>query len=105
MTEGNPVTGRPYGGRDEKPDPDDIPGERPVDEDERQVSAPKDPEEEHETGSRAPEAGAMPAKDRDKTEPSAGIPEPVDAPSPADATEGDPPGGSVANQEGRTPDR
>jgi hypothetical protein len=38
-------------------------------------------------------------------EPTPGIAEPVEAPSPADATEGDPPAGRAANQPGRTPDR
>ena len=105
MSEGNPVTGRPYGGRNEKPaDEDVLPGERPLTEDEDEVGAPESRHRDDETASRAPEEGTMTSKDTDKVEPTPGIPEPVDAPSPADATDADPPGGSAAFQRGRVPD-
>ena len=93
----NPVTGYPHGGRDEKSDDDgSLPGERPESE---SVSAPQaDPGDE--TASRAAQGGAM-ASTGSAPQPTEGIPQQVQPPSPADATEGDPPGGSTANQGGR----
>ena len=103
MTEDNPVTGRPYGGRDDRGGPG-LPGERPAEGDEREVSSPStDPD--HETASRAAQEGGMTSRDVDLDAAGPGMPERVDAPDPADATDADPPGGSVANQQGRTPDR
>jgi hypothetical protein len=99
MSQGNPVTGRPHGGRDEPNDDQTLPGEHPASDAQRRV-APPDPDNESETASRAAQGGAMSSREGDRAVPSEGIPAPVDAPSPADATEGDPPGGSVANQRG-----
>ena len=93
---------QPFGGRNERPDDDTLPGERPVDEEEKHVEPPG--KRDDETASRAAEEGEMAARDQD-TGPTPGMPERVEPPSPADATEGDPPGGSTANQTGRTPDR
>lgn len=105
MSEDNPLTGRPYGGRNEKPEESDLPGERPLREDEKHQGAPAGRHrDDHETASRAAEDGAMSSGDDGLVEPTPGIPQRVDAPSPADATDADPPGGSAANQQGRTPD-
>lgn len=93
---------QPYGGRYQRPDDDTLPGERPVSEDERHVEPPG--KRDDETASRAAEEGEM-ASQGGAVDPDPGIPQRVEPPSPADATEGDPPGGSVANQSGRTPDR
>jgi len=103
MTEQNPVTGQPYGGRDEKPDDGPLPGERPESE---TVGAP-DTDQQHDTGSRAAQGGPMAGSDDagDGPQPSPGIPEQVDAPSPSGASDADPPGGSAANQSGRAPDQ
>ena len=100
MSQDNPVTGHPHGGRDETPDSGSLPGERPATEEERRVTPP-DADEESDTASRAAQDGPMTSLDRDKLGPSEGVPERVDAPSPADATDADPPGGSAANQRGR----
>jgi hypothetical protein len=105
MTEGNPATGHPHGGRDESPDDSALPGERPLSEDEQGQDAPTDRGRDDETSSRAPEEGTMTSDQSGLTEPTPGVPEQVDAPSPADATDEDPPGGSVANQRGRVPDQ
>jgi hypothetical protein len=104
MSDSNPVTGPPYGGRDDKPDDAPLPGERPASRDEQTVEPP-DTSGESETGSRAAESGPMGGGDTDPLRPSPGIPEQVHAPSPADATDADPPGGSAANQPGRAPDQ
>lgn len=101
MSDGNPVTGQPYGGRDERPEGAGLPGERP----EKDSQDAPDDGREVETSSRAAQEGAMPSDAGGETEPTEGIPEQVDAPSPADATEGDPPGGSAANQRGRAPNQ
>jgi hypothetical protein len=100
MSGSTPAGGHPFGGRDERPDDEGLPGERPLSDDERTVTAPGEGRRAGETGSRAAQ-GPM-DDDIDAPQPSPGIPEQVDAPSPADATEGDPPGGSTANQTGRT---
>jgi hypothetical protein len=106
MEQGNQMAGRPYGGRNEKPDGEERrPGERPVSEDEKFVGAPPSAGRDDDTASRAAEDGPMTSDEPERVQPTPGIPDPVDAPSPADATEGDPPGGSAANQQGRTPDR
>jgi hypothetical protein len=102
MTEQNPVTGQPYGGRDERDDEDGLPGERPSDE---TVSAPSSASSGDESASRAASDGPMTSDPPGELRGSEGIPQQVDAPSPADATDADPPGGSAANQTGRTPDR
>jgi hypothetical protein len=94
---------QPFGGRNERPDDDTLPGERPAEDDEKEVGPPGD-KNDHETAPRAAEQTEMASRDQD-TGPTPGIPERVEPPSPADATEGDPPGGSTANQTGRTPDR
>ena len=94
---------QPYGGRNKRPDDDTLPGERPVTEDEQTVEPPGE-KNDHETASRAAEESEMASRDQE-TGPTPGMPERVEPPSPADATEGDPPGGSTANQTGRTPDR
>lgn len=101
MTEQNPATGQPYGGRDEKPEDAALPGER----EEKQDVGPPDTKPGGGHSSRAATDGPMtsePAGDLDSTE---GIPNQVDAPSPDDATDAEPPGGSAANQGGRTPDQ
>ena len=104
--EGNPMAGRPSDGRNEKPEGAGLPGERPLSEDEKHVGPPASADRDDKTASRAAREGTMEDDERPGlAEPTPGIPEPVDAPSPADATEGDPPGGSAANQRGRTPDR
>lgn len=106
MTEGNQMSGRPYGGRNEKPDDEDVlPGERPVSEDEKHVGAPRHTDDDSETASRAAEDGPMQTDEPGLAEPGPGIPQGFGPPSPADATEGDPPGGSTANQRGMTPDQ
>jgi hypothetical protein len=102
MTEQNPGTGQPYGGRDEKSDDAGLPGERPEQE---TVTAPSSASSGGENASRAATGGAMASDAPGEQRGSEGIPEQVDAPSPADATDADPPGGSAANQTGRTPDR
>jgi hypothetical protein len=103
MTEGNPVTGQPYGGRNQQTEPG-LPGERPVSEEERTQQPPSQRERDSETASRAAEEGGMSGQG-DANVPSEGVPGQVDAPSPADATDADPPGGSAANQSGRAPDQ
>ncbi len=105
MTEGNPLTSHPYEGRNERPDDEDLPGERPVSEEERRQGPPGDRDRDDETASRAPEGRAMTSHDPEIAQPTSGVPEQVEAPSPADATDGDPPGGSAANQQGRAPDQ
>jgi hypothetical protein len=105
MAEGNPLTSHPYQGRDKRPDDADLPGERGVSEREQHQGPPADRRRDHETASRAPEEDSMSADDPGIAQPTSGIPEQVDAPNPADATEGDPPGGSAANQRGRAPDQ
>jgi hypothetical protein len=102
MTEQNPATGQPYGGRDEKPEGDGIPGERPESE---SVGPPTDSSRNDESASRAATDGPMTSDPPGELRGSEGIPEQVDAPSPADATDADPPGGSAANQDGRAPDQ
>ena len=105
MTEnGNQMAGRPYGGRNERPEGEGLPGERPVSDEERRVGPPESRDRDDDTASRAAEEGEM-SSEQGLAQPTPGIPEPVDAPSPADATEGDPPGGSAANQRGRAPDQ
>jgi len=93
---------QPYGGRNARPDDDTLPGERPVGDEERHVGSPD--KRDDETASRAAEQGEM-ASRGGSVDPDPGIPQRVEPPSPADATEGDPPGGSAANQTGRTADR
>ena len=104
MSGSMPAGGHPFGGRDERPDEEsgEQPGERPVSGDEATITPPGGEQRSGDTGSRAAE-GPMDTSDVDAPQPSPGIPEQVDAPSPADATEGDPPGGSTANQTGRAP--
>jgi len=103
MTEQNPVTGQPYGGRNEKSDDAPLPGER---EGAETVGAPGS-DEGHDTGSRAAQDGPMVGADDSSggLQPTPGIPERVDAPSPSGATDADPPGGSAANQSGPPPDQ
>src|SRR3712207_3389163 len=97
MSDSNPVTGQPYGGRND-PDPDaPLPGEREVSGDESAVGSPAGRGSGGETGSRAAESGEM-SSDGEGLQPTTGIPNRVEPPGPADATEGDPPGGSAANQ-------
>ena len=107
MSENEMSGQRPYGGRNEARGEDvrdEVqPGERPVSEEEQHVSPPGR-ERDDEMASRAAEEGEM-ASQGGAVSPSPGIPERVEPASPADATEGDPPGGSAANQAGRTPDR
>ena len=92
----NPVTGQPYGGRDQKQDGSGLPGERPESE---SVSAPRR-DAGDDTASRAAQDGPMPSSGS-APQPTEGVPGQMQPPSPADATEGDPPGGSTANQGGR----
>jgi hypothetical protein len=87
MTEQNPATGEPYGGRDEK----------------ETVGPPVTAGRDHENASRAATDGTMAADAPSTMEPGEGVDRRLDGPSPADATEGDQPGGSVANQAGRDP--
>ena len=101
MSETNPVTGQPYGGRDEKPEGDQLPGERETDETQ---DAPSSAGRDDETASRAATEGAMSWPQQGGAEPSPGIPGQVQAPGPEDATGSGAPGGSAANQSGRTPD-
>jgi hypothetical protein len=102
MTEQNPATGQPLGGRDDKPEGAGIPGERPEKE---SVGPPADSARDDENASRAATGGPMASDPPGDLRGSEGIPERVEPPSPAGATDADPPGGSVANQDGRAPDQ
>jgi hypothetical protein len=102
MTEGNPVTGHPFGGK-EPPEDAGIPGEEPLPEDEQTRKAPETGDSDDETASRAAEEQVMSDKEG-VAEATPGVAQPVSPPSPADATDADPPGGSAANQRGRVPD-
>jgi hypothetical protein len=101
MSDTNPLTGPPSGGRDKMPDDDAVPGEQTTSGENVQ---PPETRGGHDSGSRAAQGEPM-TSDTDSLQPSPGIPTQVDAPSPADATDGSPPGGSVANQDGRAPDQ
>lgn len=93
----NPVTGYPHGGRNKVPDDgSSAPGERS----ESETVTPPRPDPGDDTGSRAAQDGPM-ASTGSAPQPTEGVAEQVRPPSPADATEGDPPGGSTANQGGR----
>jgi hypothetical protein len=59
MSEQNPVTGPPYGGRDDQPEGAAPPGERPVEGEEAVVSPPASRGDDGEQSSRAPTEGAM----------------------------------------------
>ncbi len=104
MSDSNPVTGQPYGGRNDKQQDAPLPGERDVSGEEASVGAATDRGSGGETGSRAAESGPM-TSDSEGLEPTPGIPGRVEPPGASDATEGDPPGGSAANQSGRDPGR
>jgi hypothetical protein len=92
----NPATGYPYGGRDSKPDDASQPGERKESESHGAPAASSG----NETASRAAQEGPM-SSTGSAPQPTPGVDGQVQAPSPADATEGSPPGGSTANQSGR----
>ena len=69
---------QPFGGRNERPDDDTLPGERPADDDEQRVEPPG--KRDDETASRAAEESEMASRDQD-TGPTPGMPERVEPPS------------------------
>jgi len=102
MNDGNPITGQPYGGKNEPSGDSSVPGtygEGGV------VQPPDDPGEGGDNASRAAVDGPMASDPPGEMRGSEGIPQQVAAPSPGDATDAEPPGGSVANQTGRAPDQ
>ena len=101
MSDSNPATGQPYGGRDEKPDDGPLPGERPSSGDEATVEP---PDGSGGGGSRAA-SEPMDSSDTDSLQPGPGVPHQLHATSPDDVTDTESTEQDVVTQSGRTPDQ